>query len=109
MQDEYAGLTLRPAEAAQALGLSQEELAALLRCPSFPTLCVGMFYRIPRAALAEWIAHVSAQDDIGIRLLRDAHAYMASDLEPPPEAVLSEGEIVPPPKAGSASERSETP
>jgi excisionase family DNA binding protein len=54
-------LTLRPAELAEALGISRSKAYELLARGEFPTVRIGSSIRIPVDSLKRWVAEKSAE------------------------------------------------
>lgn len=54
-------LLLRPAEAAEVLGMSRSRVYELMRARVLPTVRVGLSRRIPVSALKAWIARETAR------------------------------------------------
>lgn len=57
-------LLLRPAEAAELLGLSRSRIYELISSRRLPSVRVGLSRRIPLAALRKWIAE-QTEDERG--------------------------------------------
>jgi excisionase family DNA binding protein len=52
---------LRPAEAAEAIGVSRSKLYELIAAQTIPSLRVGGCVRVPVEALRSWIAQQSSK------------------------------------------------
>ena len=49
-------LLLRPAEAAEALGVSRSRCYELIKEGGIPSMRIGTAVRVPRVALEQWVA-----------------------------------------------------
>lgn len=60
-------MLLRPAEAAEAIGVSRSRMYELLASGELPSIRVGRTVRVPVAALQAWIAERLKQNDAHAR------------------------------------------
>jgi excisionase family DNA binding protein len=60
-------MLLRPAEAAEAIGVSRSRMYELLASGELPSIRVGRTVRVPVAALHAWIAERLKQNDAQAR------------------------------------------
>jgi excisionase family DNA binding protein len=60
-------MLLRPAEAAEAIGVSRSRMYELLASRELPSIRVGRTVRVPVAALQAWIAERLKQNDAQAR------------------------------------------
>jgi excisionase family DNA binding protein len=60
-------MLLRPAEAAEAIGVSRSRMYELLASGELPSIRVGRTVRVPVAALQAWIAERLKQSDAQAR------------------------------------------
>jgi len=60
-------MLLRPAEAAEAIGVSRSRMYELLASGELPSIHVGRTVRVPVAALQAWIAERLKQNDAQAR------------------------------------------
>ena len=60
-------MLLRPAEAAEAIGVSRSRMYELLASGELPSIRVGRTVRVPVAALQAWIAERLKQNDAQAR------------------------------------------
>jgi excisionase family DNA binding protein len=60
-------MLLRPAEAAEAIGVSRSRMYELLASGELPSIRVGRTVRVPVAALQAWIAERLKQNDAQVR------------------------------------------
>ncbi len=60
-------MLLRPAEAAEAIGVSRSRMYELLASGELPSIRVGRTVRVPVAALQTWIAERLKQNDAQVR------------------------------------------
>lgn len=54
---QFNALTCSPLEAARALGIGKDAIYELLRTETLPAQKIGRNFRIPVAAIQEWLAH----------------------------------------------------
>jgi excisionase family DNA binding protein len=60
-------LLLRPAEAAEALGLGRSKVYELLSSGLLPAVRIGHALRVPAGALRDWVARQTAEEEMGTR------------------------------------------